>query len=124
MAATTARKIPLSGSTDGKGIKIVPTSTPGTTIHDAAATSDGTLREEVYIYLYNHHTVDVDVTFEVGGTTDPDNLLRVTIPFKAGLVLAFPGLPFDNAVNIDAFASVANVVMAYGFVNPITQDID
>ncbi len=124
MAATTAAKRKLSGSTNGKGIKIVPTTTPGTTIHDATATTDGTDRDELYVYLYNGHTADVTVTFEVGGVTDPDNLIIVTIPFKSGLVLALPGLPFDNAVNIDAFASVANVVMAYGWINAITQDAD
>jgi len=124
MAATTARKKHLSASTDGRGIKIVATATAGTALHTATATADGSQRDEIYVYLYNSHTDDVEVTFEYGGVTDPDDHIVVTVPFDSGLILAIPGLTLENALALAAFASVANVVVAYGFVNPISQDID
>ncbi len=124
MAATTAAKRKLSGSTNGKAIKVVATATLGTTIHTATSTADGTVRDEVYFWARNSHTADVLLTIEGGGVTDPDDLNEVTIPFNAVWVLVEPGMVLDNSLVITAFAAQANVVTIRGFVNRITQDAD
>lgn len=102
----------LSSSTDGAGIKIAATSTAGTTLHTAVAATDQI--DEVTIWLYNSHTSAVAVTFEIGGTTDPDNHMVLTIPADSGLYLALDGLPIQNSKTIAAFAGTANVVIATG----------
>ena len=57
-----AKKTILTGSTDGKLIKVVATSTAGTTIHTAEASN----KDEVHLYAYNNHTADVKLTIEFG----------------------------------------------------------
>lgn len=109
----------LSGSTNGRGSLITATATPGNIFHTATNVA-GEL-DEVYVYLYNSHTADVEVTFELGGTTDPDDHNVLTVPADAGLLLAIPGLVFNGGVNLRAFASVASVVTIFGFVNNISQ---
>lgn len=116
MATFTKNK--LSGSTNGKQIKVVATATPGTTIHTAVA---GTAAwDEVWIYAQNNHTAAVDLTIEFGGTSSPDDLIVASIPSKTGLYLIVPGLLLQNSLVVKAFASVANVISLTGFVNSIT----
>jgi hypothetical protein len=118
MASAVKRK--LSGSTDGKAIKVVQTATAGDTIHTAVAgTTPGTY-DEIWLWAYNGHTSDVALTIEFGGATVPDQIV-VTIPFKAGLVPVVPGFILQNGMVVKAFASVANVVTLNGFVNAITD---
>lgn len=115
MAQVTKRK--LSGSTDGKPIKIVQTATAGTTLHTAVAgTTVGTF-DEIYLYLQNNHTTTVIVTIEFGDATAPDGNIILTLASKSGLQLVVPGLILQNGATVKAFASVANVVCASGFVN-------
>lgn len=114
----TATKIKLSGSTDGKGIKVTTTSPldgTDTTIHTASSgTTDYDL---VTLYAINTDSADVDLFIGWGGTTDPDNLIRQSIPTRSGLVLIAADLPIQNSADIVASASVANVVVIYGYVN-------
>jgi len=118
---TTAVKRKLSGSTDGMPILVVQTATPGTTIHTAVAgTTDGTY-DETWLWAYNGHTADVVLTLEYGGATVPDQNLVATIPFKSGLIPLTPGPILQNGLVIKAFASVANVVTIWGFVNRMTD---
>lgn len=113
----TLSKLPLSSSTNGKAIKVVATSSPGTAVHTAVTgTTD---KDEVWLYAYNHDTVNRDLTIEYGGTSSPDNLIVHTIPPKSGVVLVVPGLVLQNGLAIAAFASSANVVTVMGFVNRI-----
>ena len=118
MATFTKQK--LSGSTDGKGIKITSnTGGSGTTVHTAVTgTTDF---DEVWIYAYNSSASSVNVTVEFGGTTSPDNTIQQAVPAQSGLYLFVPGLPLQNGAVITAFASVVNVVAVYGFVNRIDQ---
>jgi len=121
MAQSSAYKRKLSGSTDGKAIKITQTATAGDTIHTAiAGTTTGTF-DEVWLWAYNGHTSDVTLTIEFGGATVPDQNIVVTIPYKSGLVPVVPGLILQNGMVVKAFASVANVVTIIGFVNAITD---
>ena len=117
----TAVKRKLSGSTDGKPIKITQTATPGDTIHTAVAgTTPGTF-DEIWIYAYNGHSADVVLTVEFGGATVPDQNIVVTIPDKEGLVPVVAGLILQNGMVVKAFAATANVITLSGFVNSITD---
>lgn len=113
----TYTKLKLSGSTDGKAIKVVQTATAGDTVHTAVAgTSDF---DEIWLWAYNGHTANVVLTIEFGGAGVPDQNITVTIPYKAGLIPITPGLILQNGMVVKAFASVANVVTVMGFVNRI-----
>jgi hypothetical protein len=118
--ATAVKRI-LSGSTNGRGIKVAAVATAGTTIHTAVAETTPGTYDEVWIYAYNSDTVDRTLTIEFGGTTAPDDNITVTVPFKSGLVLVVPGLILQNGCVVRAFASVTNVVVVYGYVNAITD---
>lgn len=117
----TAVKRKLSGSTDGKLIKVVATATAGTTIHTAVSgTTDGTY-DEIWLYAVNSDTTDRKLTIEWGGTTAPDDLIEVTIPAESGLFIVVSGLILQNASVVRAFAAAANVIMIGGYVNSITD---
>jgi hypothetical protein len=116
----TYSKQKLSASTDGMGIKVATTSTPGTTIHTpVTGTSDW---DEVYLYAVNSHTAAVTLTIEWGDVTDPDDLIEMSIPHSSGLFLITPGLIINNGASneVAAFSSVNNVITIFGFVNRIT----
>lgn len=104
----------LSGSTNGKAVKVAASSTPGTTIHTAVAGT--TNKDEIYLYAVNTSTGGVELTLEWGETTSPDGNIPVTIPARSGLVLVMPGLPLQNGLVVKAFASVQNVIMISGYV--------
>ena len=74
----------LSASTDGQGIKVAASSSPGTIIHTAAAGTD-TL-DEVWIWAMNTGVSNHKLTLQWGGTTDPDDLIEVTVTAEAGLL--------------------------------------
>jgi hypothetical protein len=108
----------LSGSTQGKGIKVTGTGTGSSvTIHTAVTgTTDIDL---VSLWAVNQ---DADgetrtLTLEWGGTTDPDNLITVSIPAKAGPVFVCDRLPLHNGLVIKAFSDEANDVQVYGVVH-------
>lgn len=115
----TFNKAKLSGSTDGKGIKVAATATPGTAVHTAVAGTGDDNFDELYLYAMNTDTVARKLTVEFGGAVAPDNLLEVTIDPEAGLVPVVPGLPLQNAATVGAFAETANVIVLYGFVNKV-----
>jgi hypothetical protein len=108
----------LSGSTNGKNVKVVATATAGTTIHTAVSgTSD---MDEIWLYACNTDSTDRKLTLEFGGTTSPDDLVEVTIGTEAGWVLVCPGVLLQNSLVVKAFAAAANVVVINGYVNRIT----
>jgi hypothetical protein len=106
----------LSGSTNGRPVKVVATATAGTTIHTAHATSI----DEVWLWAVNTDTTARKLTIEFGGTSSPDDLIEVTIPAEGGLVLVVPGLVVTGSVVVRAFCATANVVNVVGFVNRIS----
>ena len=103
----------LSGSTNGRGVKVAATATPGTTIHTAHATS----LDEVWLWCVNSDSAACKLTVEFGGTTSPDDLIEVSIPSESGLVLVSPGLTVTGGVVVRAFAGTANVLVVHGYVN-------
>jgi len=111
----------LSGSTDGKPIKVVETATAGTTIHTAVAGTTAGTFDEIWLWTYNGHSAAVTLTIEFGGATVPDQNIVMTLASKSGLQLVVPGLILQNAMVVKAFASVANVVTLSGFVNTMTD---
>lgn len=119
MATVVKRK--LSGSTDGKAIKVVQTGTAGDTIHTAVAGSTPGTYDEIWLWAYNGHTADVVLTIEFGGANVPDENIVVTIPHKEGLVPVVPGFILQNGKVVKAFAGIANVITLNGFVNAITD---
>lgn len=114
-------KIVLSGSTDGKAIKVAATGTPGTTVHTGSSTA--TTIDEVWLYATNTDTTARKLTVEWGGTSSPDDLIEVTIPAESGLTLVAPGLLIkgnaSSALVVRAFCASANVVTIHGYVNRI-----
>ncbi len=118
MATFTKQK--LSGSTDGKGIKIT-SNTGGSGVIVHTTVSGTTDFDEVWLYAYNSDSSSVNVTIEFGGTTSPDNTISQSVPAQSGLYLVVPGLPLQNGSVVTAYASVVNVATLYGFVNRIDQ---
>ena len=113
--ATTFTKVILSGSTNGKQIKIAASATPGTTIHTASATA----LDEIWLWAVNSSTTAVKLTIEWGEATAPDGNIEVTIPGEAGYLMVVPGLVLTNSLVVKAFAATANVILINGYVNRI-----
>ena len=111
----------LSGSTDGKLIKVVQTATAGTLIH--AGPTNTAHFHEVWLYAVNSDTTDRKLTIEWGGVASPDDLIEFTVTAESGLFLIVPGLVLQGnatALNVRAFCATANVVSVGGFVNEIS----
>jgi len=111
------KKRKLSGSTDGRGIKVASTSSPGTLIHTALSNVAANEWDEVWIRAINTTTSAVKLTIEWGGTTAPDDLIEITIPAESGFSEVIPGHVLQNGREVRAFADTANVVVLHGFVN-------
>lgn len=114
MAATYSLE-KLSGSTDGKGVKVAATTAGSATTVHTATSGVGDI-DEVTLYATNQDTVAHDLTVCWGGTTAPDNQITVTVQPKAGLVLVCDRLPILNSLVVGAFADTANQVVVYGSV--------
>ena len=117
----TFSKIVLSGSTDGKMIKVAQTATAGTTIHTGSATA--TTFDEIWLYAVNSDSTNRKLTIEWGGVASPDDLIELSIPAESGLYLITPGLVLKGNATplvVKAFCASANVVNIAGYVNRIT----
>ena len=113
----TFSKIPLSGSTNGRGILVAATATPGTLIHTAVSGTSSF--DEVWLYCQNTSTSSVALDIEFGGTSTADNI-EITIPGESGLVLVIPGLFLNNALVVRAWAGTTNVLAIHGYVNRVS----
>lgn len=111
----TITKVKLSGSTDGKAVKVAATATLGTTVH----TADATALDEVWLYAVNTSATAVKLTVEWGTGTAADGNIEQTIQPEAGLALVIPGLILTNSLVVTAFAATTNVILLTGFVNRI-----
>ena len=119
MATVVKRK--LSGSTDGKPIKVVATATAGTAVHTAVAGTTAGTFDEIWLWAFNSAAAAVLLTLEWGGVTVPDQNIVLSIPPQAGLILVVPGLILQNGMLVKAFAASANVITISGFVNSMTD---
>ncbi len=109
----------LSGSTNGKAIKVVATATAGTTIHTAIAGT--TSFDEIYAWVTNTDTVAHTLTIEYGGVTDPDCLIckAVSIPASSQPIPILTGQVLQNGLVVGAFADSASKLLITGYVNRI-----
>lgn len=114
---TTVSRIPLSFSTHGRAIKVAATSSPGTDIH--TATSSTTDCDVVTLYAYNSSASAVNLTIQWGGTSTPDDDIKLSIPATSGLTLVVPDMVIRNSLLIEAYAGTTNVVTIHGFVNRV-----
>ena len=108
----------LSGSTQGKGIKVAQDATAGTTIHTAVAGTSNI--DQIYLYAVNTSGVDKKLTLEWGEATAPNGNIEVTIGAESGLVLVAPGIPLQNGLVVKAFAATADVIVIHGYVHRVT----
>jgi hypothetical protein len=116
----TFSKTILSGSTDGKQIKVAATATAGTLIH-TGPTNTAHLHE-VWLYAVNTDTTDRKLTIEWGAAASPDDLIEYTVKAENGLYLIIPGLLIKgnaSALTVRAFAATTNVICISGYVNVI-----
>lgn len=115
---STFSKLPLSGSTDGRGVTVVATAiATGTTIH--TATADATLVDNITLYAYNDDTVARTLTVGWGGTTSPGDTIIQSIPAQSGLTLVVADLVLRNSLVVKASGSVASKIVLHGYVNRI-----
>jgi hypothetical protein len=116
--ATYSRQL-LSGSTNGKPVKIAATATPGTTIHTAVSGTSSF--DEIYAWLTNTDGSARTATIEFGTTTSPDGHLidTLSLPANSPPIPIITGQVLQNSLVCGVFASVTNVVLATGFVNRI-----
>jgi hypothetical protein len=118
----TFTKVLLSGSTEGKPIKVAQTASTGTTIH-ATGTSSSII-DEIWLYAYNSSTGPILLTIQFGGTTAVDNDIKIDIPPTSGLTLVVPGLILTGtgsaANTVYAYAGTADVITVSGYVNRIS----
>lgn len=112
----TGSRVLLSASTNGRGIKVAATSTPGTTIHTSVASI--TQWDEVWLRACNTDTSQRRLTIEFGGTTSPDDTFIFDIPPKFTMLIV-DGWNINNAAVVKAFADSANLVTIIGYVNRI-----
>ncbi len=115
----TFTKTKLSGSTNGKPIKIAATATLGTTLHTAVAGTSAW--DEIWLFITNTSGAAVNLTIEYGGATDPDCLIckTVSIPANSPPIPIITGLLLQNGLVVTAFAGSANVLLASGYVHNI-----
>lgn len=115
---TTYTKVFLSGGTaDGLPFAIAATATPGTLIH----TADATAKDEIYLWLVCVGASDAVVTVEWGGVAAANQVVNaMLIPAHSYPIPVAMGLPLSNSKVVRVFATAANVVNAYGWVNRIT----
>ena len=120
----TFTKVLLSGSSQGKAIKISATTSGsnGTTLH-ATGTSSSVI-DELWLYAYNSSSSAVVLTIQWGGITAVDNEYKLSIPATSGLTLVVPGLILTGdgttATTTRAYAGTTNVITISGYVNRIS----
>jgi hypothetical protein len=117
----TFSKTILSGSTDGKAIKVTGTSTAAPVTVHTASTTVATLHE-IWIYANNTSGTDVKLTLEWGTATAADGNIEYTVKAENGLYLIIPGLLLKGnatALTVKAFAGTADVILLTGSVNVI-----
>jgi hypothetical protein len=120
MVAKYSKKL-LSGSSNGRGITVIDTGSPGTLIHTTP--SGVSITDEIWLYGINETTSGNEcvVTLQWGGTSDPDDSMTVTIQPLAGLDLLAPGLVLQNGASLRAYAAYSGITTIFGYVNRITN---
>src|SRR5690349_2642328 len=104
----------LSGSTQGKQIKVAATASTGTTIHTAVSGTSSF--DRIFLWAVNSSANPVKLTLEWGQTTAPDGNIEQTVQAESGYVMLTAGMPLQNSLVVTAFADTANVILIGGYV--------
>lgn len=107
----------LSGCTDGKGIKIAATSSPGTLIHTAHATKT----DRIWLSAMNMHSGTVEIQIQWGETTAGTEI-RQTLQFRRGVEQIVAGMLLTNSLEVRIYASIADKVFIYGEIERTTAE--
>src|SRR5258707_13695161 len=102
------KKRMLSGSTDGRGILVAATAAAGTLLHTALSSVSGNEWDEVWLRVTNSSASAVQLTIEFGGTTSPNDQIKITVPAQSGLTDVVLGHVLQNGAIARAFAATAN----------------
>jgi hypothetical protein len=115
-------RLPLSASTQGRGIVVAAVAAGGTTLHTTGVSI--TVLDIITLYCQNTDTTARKLTVEFGNVSSPGDTIEVTVPPESGLMLVVPGLLLTGtgaAGNIvKAFAATANVLVIFGYVDRVT----
>ena len=111
------QKRKLSASSNGRGIKVTATASPGSLIHTALDSIAANEWDEVFIQAVNTSGSAVKLTVEWGGASSPDDLIEITIPAESGFTEVIGGNVLQNGAAVRAFAAQANVNVLHGYVN-------
>lgn len=111
-------KLLLSGSTNGRFIRVTGTSTAGANLIHTAVSGTSNI-DELHIFATNYHASDVTLTVEYGGT-GANNEVKFVLPPNVGLIEIIPSFLLQNGLVVKAYASVGSVINVGGFVNRIT----
>ena len=107
----------LSASTNGKGIEVTSTATPGTLIHTAHATAI----DEIWLWVGSAGAAQT-LVIEFGGTTSPGDVFEAAVSATAGtLIAASPGLRLTNNLVVRVYDSTGSGGQyVHGYVNRYT----
>lgn len=108
-------KLPLSASTNGRGVLVTATASAGTTIH--TATAGTTNWDFVTIQASNTDPTTIKLVIEFGGTTVPNDDIVMYIPGQVGLVDVVKGLMLQNGCVVKAWAGTGSLITLFGEVN-------
>jgi hypothetical protein len=115
----TYTKLPLSASVNGQQILVAAnTSGSATPIHTAVAGT--TSYDEIWLYAYNESTSSILTSILWGGTSEPNNVNRITVGPQLGRLLIADGKLLQNGLTVSAYSSIPNVILVDGFINRIS----
>lgn len=116
----TFSKLPLSGSIDGRPIRITANaSASANAIHTTQAGTSS--MDEVYLYAYNDTTASIQVSVLWGATVEPDCVFRTTLLSQYGRTLIADGMILRNGLTVYAYTNISgSIVNVDGFVNRIS----
>ena len=115
----TYTKLPLSASVNGKRILISAVASASANPIHTAVSGTGSL-DEIWLYAYNEGTASVVLDILWGGTVEPNDIVRVSMPSRTGRTLVVDGALLQNDLTVGAYAQVANFITIDGFINRIT----
>ena len=118
----TLSKIPLSGSTNGRGVLITgTTASDGPTLHTAATGSAAGDGDDITIQGYNSATETVTVILAWGGTTLINDIFKSDLPAGYGGNVTPGSMFLRGGLTIKVGATVASKVTLFGSAIRATQ---
>ena len=112
--AYTVTKNKLSGSTNGKQIKITTKEDPGTLIHTCV--SETTDYDEIWLYATNTNKSAIKITTHFNDDASNAYWLWYILPPQSGWICVCNGWSVHNGAILRMFANLINVVNVAGYV--------